>query len=57
MREMIATAKDKAVQVRFADPRLLKSIDAAARRAGRSRNSEILIRLQTTFVNAFFKKR
>lgn len=46
---MIATAKDKPVQVRFPSRALLKQIDAAARRNGRSRNSEILCRLAESF--------
>ncbi|MCL4687503.1 MAG: Arc family DNA-binding protein [Burkholderiales bacterium] len=46
---MIASAKDKSVQLRFPDRRLLKRLDVAARRNGRSRNTEILIRLLASF--------
>ncbi|MGE0358638.1 MAG: Arc family DNA-binding protein [Burkholderiales bacterium] len=46
---MIASAKDKPVQVRFPDRRLIKRLTAAARQNGRSRNTEILVRLHASF--------
>jgi len=45
---MLATRKDPAVKVRFPNP-VLKKLDAAASKAGRSRNSEILVRLNDSF--------
>jgi predicted DNA-binding protein len=41
---VIAKADDQAVSVRF-PPGLLERLDAASKRAGRSRNSEIVVRL------------
>lgn len=41
---VIAKADDQAVTVRF-PPGLVDRLDAASKRAGRSRNSEIVVRL------------
>ena len=41
---MLATRNDPPVKVRFPGE-VLKKLDAAAKKAGRSRNSEILVRL------------
>jgi hypothetical protein len=48
---MKTTAKgnDKSVRVRFADELLLKKVDEAAANEGRSRNTEILMRLSASF--------
>jgi hypothetical protein len=45
---MIATRKDKGVLVRMKTP-LIKQLDKAANKSGRSRNSEILVRLVDSF--------
>ena len=44
---LIAKADDQAVTVRF-PPGMVDQLDAASKRAGRSRNSEIVVRLAGT---------
>lgn len=44
---VIAKADDQAVTVRF-PPGMVDRLDAASKRAGRSRNSEIVVRLAGT---------
>jgi hypothetical protein len=46
---MIAAAKDQALTVRFPSRSLLKELTLAARKNGRSRNSEIVFRLTESF--------
>ena len=43
-----ATAKDKSQSIRFPKG-LLKQIDASAKKNSRSRNSEVIVRLETSF--------
>lgn len=44
---VIARATDQAVTVRF-PPGMVDRLDAASKRSGRSRNSEIVVRLKDT---------
>lgn len=48
VKNIIAKVKDQSVNIRF-PPGLVPAIDKAAKKAGRSRNTEIIVRLLSTF--------
>ncbi len=53
---MKANAKDPAVTVRFPQRSLLDRLSKAARSNGRSRNTEIVVRLERTLAEDRLKK-
>lgn len=48
VKNIIAKRKDKSVTIRFPDG-LVPQLDKASKRSGRSRNTEIIVRLLSTF--------
>lgn len=48
VKNIIAKSKDKTVTIRFPDG-LVPKLDKAAQKAGRSRNTEVIVRLLATF--------
>ncbi len=50
VKNLIAKTKDKSMNVRFPEG-VLPLLDKAAKKSGRSRNTEIIVRLMSSFEN------